>query len=243
MKLEHYRGIFKGKEIAILGNGKSLENDLHILKKDKIPCIGVNASWNIAPTAYHVTVDNAQLEVIQRKQPLIKHLFVSSLPSIQTGHNTIIVPTRNDKKTGFSMEATKGVFICRSSLWFALQLTYFFSMGESEVYLCGLDLGGGRIEGHPKGEASLPEDGIRAQLENFAYLRALIDWKITNPNFKVYITSQTSPCRAIPKVRFEHREETKRLAYQYGDEIRLVFKTDPETQREALNEAIRRDDR
>jgi len=199
--LAKYKGIYKGKELALLCNGSTLTKDIPFLREQKIPVIGINSSWRVLHATCHVAIDNAQLKAINDAGQKFKHLFICSLPTIPTpGQDRIAIPTRNDRKVAFSNDIlTKGAWICRSSTHFALQLAYFLTNGDCNIYLCGFDLGGPRIPGYPKGKNHLPEPTIRAQLENMAYIRALIDYGIISQKFRIFITSPSCPCRSIPK--------------------------------------------
>ncbi len=224
-EIERYKGIFKGRELAILCNGVSLTQDIPILREERIPTIGLNSSWRVAQSNYHLALDNPQLTEINQGRPIIKYLFRANWPSVFTpGYNIIDVPTRMDRKVFFSTDVSKVAYICMSSTWFALQLAYYFTEGNCDIYLCGYDLGGKRITGHVMKDADLPQRTIQAQLETMGYLRALIDNEIINPNFKVFITSPTCSCRSIPSISLKHREEMKKLAYLEKDSWKVVHR-------------------
>lgn len=243
MNIKDLKNLHKGEDLAILGNGLSLHQDIHDLNADRITTIGVNASWHHYTSTYHLALDDPQVRLIARNRPDIQNLIIGDHQYPEAPKNPIKVHMRFDRKVAFSHNLSEGIYVCRSIIWSALQLANH--MGAKHVYLLGFDLGGPRIWGHPKGQyeplidrilrklnlqrtsytprGHIPNDSCLAQYELMGFLRSLIDeGKV---DFKVYISSNSkSKVRSIPRIKYLIRNHTDKsqLYGKVNDALKVV---------------------
>ncbi len=228
MKVEELKGRHKGEEIALLGNGLSLYPDIEDLRTDKITTIGLNASWRIYESTYHLAFDDPQVRLINSYRPEIKNLIIGEHKYPERPKNALQIHMRFDRKVSFSNDITQGIHVCRSILWSGLQLANY--MGAGYVYLMGVDLGGKRIKGHPHGEKEITTKSCLAQYELMGYLRNMIDTE--DIGMKVFLSAKSkSMIRSIPRINYLTRHSLRDVVYEYPDDklqvIQLLDKAWP----------------
>lgn len=228
--MKRFKDIHKGGEIAILCNGQSLYQDIEDLKIDKIPTIGVNASWRAYESTYHLALDDPQVRLITRERPDMKNLIIGHHKYPERPENVSTIHMLFNRKVAFNCDITKGIYICRSITWSAIQLANYMLGGKGEVYLLGFDLGGKRIKGHPKGDEDIPNDSVMAQYELMGYLRSLIDSE--KLGIKVFISSKSkSKVRSIPRINYLTRHKIKGQLYREENDLTVthLFPISPKT--------------
>lgn len=125
-----------GKRLAILCNGPSLSD--YPLNKIDCETMGLNRSWELQRSAYHVILDPEQWEYYRRTtgRPLseLGHLYTA-----EDGPGDTKLRMMDSRHPRFSFEPVNhGVFSGRCVTWVALQLAR--SLGYDTIYMVGLDL-------------------------------------------------------------------------------------------------------
>lgn len=186
---------------AILCNGPSLEDHAKAGHLKHIPCetIGVNRSWEVARSSYHVMIDPAQWEDYRR----ITGHSAGEIPNLYTGQNgpdgatkLNILDTIEPRFSFYPVEM--GAWLCGSVTWVALQLAVW--MRRNPIYFFGLDLQPRGCKGKFWGGTWDPHSEAR-QRELFGYARGLL-----GPSgiemVNVVMIPEHSKCQAFPKKRF-----------------------------------------
>lgn len=188
--------------IAILCNGPSLEDHAKAGNLKRIPfeTIGLNSSWELLGSSYHVMIDPAQWERYQRitRKPL------STITNLYTGPEGPESATRlailDSEEPRFSFYPVEmGAWLCGTVTWVGLQLAVYLK--RNPIYFFGLDLkprgGKGKFWGGFWDPISEPR-----QRELFGYARGLLGQSgielinvVVNPN--------DSKCLSFPKRTFE----------------------------------------
>ena len=189
--------------VAILCNGPTLGDHAKAGNLKKLPCetIGLNRSWQVARSSYHVMIDPVQMEDYVRitKQPL------SSIPNLYTGENGPPAATRlkvlDSTEPRFSFYPLElGVWLCGAVTWVALQLAVSFK--RNPIYLIGLDLKPRGTTGKFWGGPWDPNAEAR-QRELFGYARGFLGQTGVEIIHVLYDKPEESKCWAFPKHRFD----------------------------------------
>ena len=126
--------------IAILCNGPSLKDHAEAGNLKRLPCetIGVNRSWEVARSSYHVMIDPAQWEMYRR----VTGESAAEIPNLFTGPQgpgKTKLKVLDSVEPRFSWEPLNfGVWLCGAVSWVALQLAVSFQ--RNPIYIVGLDL-------------------------------------------------------------------------------------------------------
>lgn len=136
------------RPIAILCNGPSLDD--YGRKLSQLPCetIGLNGSWLVQRSSYHVMADAAQWEHFERttgKPPsVIPHLYTG-----KDGPGMVKLEMLDTVQPRFSWHPLElGVYLCGTVSWVALQLAV--SWKRNPIYWLGLDLSADKETGKEK---------------------------------------------------------------------------------------------
>lgn len=252
----------KGGEIAILGNGLSLHKDIEDLKTDRITTIGVNSSWHHYNSTYQFCLDWEQLAEMVKANKKPKNVIVGEFDyKILVEGKAYALDTTScykvkmhfSKKLAFSTNVETGINVCMSSPWGALQMANYMLGGAGNVYLMGMDLGGPRVEGHPKKnwktiyqdnrtridqkDFDLPPKSFLAQYELLGYLRHMID--SGSLGIKVFLSGNSqSLIRGIPKVPFLSRGKNPERLYEGSDDQLKMIPITKETMEWMKNASI-----
>lgn len=197
--------------VVILCNGPSLADHHDAGHLKRIPCetIGLNHSWELITSSYHVMVDPQQWQDYER----ITKLPISTIPNLYTGKIGPASATRLDildsVEPKFSFHPIDiGAWLCGAVPWVALQLAVFFK--RSPIYFFGLDLQPRGTKGKFWGGFWDPISEPR-QRELFGYARGLLG-RSGIEIINVVMKDSDTRCHAFPKKRFEQvfpREELR----------------------------------
>ncbi len=209
------RGIHSGRTF-ILGNGPSLGD--HDLSKLQEPTFGVNRSFKVHTSQYHVASDEltfrehrADLRITPR------HVFATwgRFPAEDT-HWLIPIKDLGDA-IGWSWDLAGGVYP-RFSTYVAMQLAVY--MGFTDIVLLGTDLGARRAttagvtwtKGHFFSDGPLDNPWIgdaRFQGECFGYAAGVLaeplkpGVPVGTGIIRVRVVSEQCPLRCFEKAKFE----------------------------------------
>ena len=202
--IKRYHDLHRGETCVILGNGPSL--DLVDLSRIDCPTIGLNASWMVHDSTYHVATDDWQLELYAKDRDINKwtNLFTADVDygDVPTPRDcTRLTVLDHGGEAQWSDDLTQGVYICTTIMWPALQLARY--MGFTTIYLIAFDLcafdGRSKFQAHPKAEAPFFEEIADTQnrLMGWALKRLLGQARIINLFGDPRITRcDTLPCVA-----------------------------------------------
>jgi len=127
----------KHRKVAILCNGPTLaDNDL-----SKIDCetIGLNASWRLTRSTWHVMTDSYQWEVYRKDTGDAELEGLRTLVTADNGPGHVKVKIRRTHQPKWSIDPMEyGLYLCGTVTYLALQLAV--AWGYSEIVMVGLDL-------------------------------------------------------------------------------------------------------
>lgn len=185
MNIHDVHNKYKGK-CAILGNGPSLPSSLALWRQDEV-VIGVNRSWKLHPSFWHVAVD----QVHMREFGTLWDAPMVFLKDYQ--HERAIVLTNNPFPATFPL----GRYVNYAGI-LALQVAIW--MGYEEIYLYGYDM----IDGEGK---FYPLDGTT---NNYARQRKYCKHIATqHPDREIYCRNSNSAL--INLFPFKGRENDSRI--------------------------------
>lgn len=204
MTLSELRGKHWGRTF-ILGNGPSLTD--HNLSKVPEPTFGVNRSFKVRASTYHVALDHLTFREHGDELRKLPHVF-STDDRFPPDHADYVIPLRNlGDAIGWSWDMERGVYP-RFSTYAAMQIAVW--MGFDDIVLLGTDLMGLGSKGHFFSEGPLDNPWIgdaRFQSECFGYAAGLfeaeLDQEFPRACVQVRIVSDVCPLRCFPKVKFE----------------------------------------
>lgn len=188
--------------IVILCNGPSLKDHFDAGNLKRIPCetIGVNRSWEVMRSSYHVMIDPAQWEMYKR----VTGEDPSTIPNLYTGPKgpgAIKLTILDSVEPRFSWEPIRyGAWLCGAVSWVALQLAVSFK--RNPIYFIGLDLKRRGCDGKFWGGTWDPIAEPR-QRELFGYAEGLLRKHHCIDIFNICIRDEDTKCHAFRKVRFE----------------------------------------
>ncbi len=214
MTLPALRGKHSGRTF-ILGNGPSLAD--HDLSKIPEPTFGVNRSFMVNWSTYHVALDHLTFREHDEelRRIAVKSTIFSATNRYPPEADYVTEVTNLGDDIGWSWDMEQGVYP-RFSTYMAMQLAVW--IGFDDIVLLGTDLGprGGGAEqrGHffSQGRDDNPWIGdARFQSECFGYaagvfaerslwLKAEFD---PEPSIRVRVVSESCPLRCFEKVKFE----------------------------------------
>lgn len=188
------------RPIAILCSGPSLAQ--HPLSKIPMETIGINSSWSLIKSSYHVMCDPLQWEHYTRttnRNPST----ITNLHTGQDGPGVIKLKLLDTKRPRFSLDPYNyGAWLCGTVTWVALQIAV--AMKRSPIYLLGLDL-----HASPSGEHKIPnapgkwtDKAQRRQLELFGYARGYLVDGLGIDIINVEHSPDTSACWAFETQTF-----------------------------------------
>ena len=186
----------KLKRVAILGNGPSiLDVDLN-----RIDCetIGLNRSWELIESKYHIMTDSNQWGMYQHITGNDPHNW-SGLVTGGNGPGATKVNIMQTDKPNWSMRPLDyGAYLCGTVMYLALQLAVH-AWRYRQIYLVGLDLeprgSSGKFWGgpwHPSNEAR--------HREALAYASAILEREL---GVDVINANPKSKCRAFRTMPFD----------------------------------------
>lgn len=189
--------------IAILCNGPSLEDHAEAGNLKRIPCetIGLNRSWPLLTSSYHVMVDPKQWEDYQR----ITGNDPSQIPNLHTGPigpksaKHIEIMASEEPKFSFDV-FDYGAWLCGAVAWVGLQLAV--TMKRNPIYFFGLDLRPRGTNGKWYGGTWDPISEPR-QRELFGYAKGLLCGAHGIDIINVVMDPNWTKCHAFPKRTFE----------------------------------------
>jgi hypothetical protein len=188
--------------IAILCNGPSLEDHAKVGHLKRIPCetIGVNRSWEVMGSSYHVMVDPEQWNMYKRvtgKDISTLHNLYTGMIGPESAERIHILDSVEPRFSFYPIEF--GAWLCGAVTWVALQLAVYFK--RNPIYFFGLDLQPrgtkGKFWGGTWDRISEPR-----QRELFGYARGLLGQsgiELVN----VVMDERDTRCHAFPKRKFE----------------------------------------
>ena len=187
------------RSAAILCNGPSLAD--HNLNKIACETIGLNGSWRLIQSSYHVMTDEAQWTEYRRvtgNQP-------SKIHNLYTGEDgpdgAIKLKLMDSDLPKWSWKPFElGVYMCSTVTWVALQLAV--AWGYRRIYMVGLDLtdrdGGAKFYGDSPCAGNWRPKYEARQRELFGYAAGLL---CTN-GVEIVNLNPRSKCRAFPLKEF-----------------------------------------
>lgn len=192
--------------IAILCNGPSLADHAAAGNLKRIPCetIGLNHSWELARSSYHVMIDPKQWEDFKRVTG--KPINATDVPNLYTGTGAdrpayaTHLNVMDTVEPRFSFDATTGVWLCGAVTWVALQLAV--SLKKHPIYFFGLDLKPRGTKGKFYG-GTWDRIAEPRQRELFGYAQALLVVMMGFDLYNVVINPNDTNCHAFRKVTFD----------------------------------------
>jgi len=149
-----------GEECAVLLNGPSL--DFHDLTKIDCITIGVNRSWMLHASDYHIAIDDSHWKA--KGSPLMNPAGPMLITGMDGPAHALKVPILDEKPPelgplqqfrppfGWSWDLEEGAYLCGSISLFALRVAVY--MGFPTIYLLGFDLcaynGYSKFKKHPE---------------------------------------------------------------------------------------------
>ena len=203
--IKSYRYKHKGERCIILGNGPSL--DMVDLSNIGCPTIGTNASWMVHESTYHCATDDWQFENYSAHRNINSwtNLFTANVdydafgvPNPKSCVRLTILD--HGGEAAWSDDLTRGIYLCTTIMWYALQLAAW--MGFVESGLIGFDLCAygfnSKFYKHPKTSEPFFNEIADTQNRLMGWARKRLDgrMKITN-------LSPISRCDTLEKIRFE----------------------------------------
>jgi hypothetical protein len=188
--------------VAILCNGPSLEDHANAGHLKAIPCetIGINRSWELMASSYHVMIDPLQWEMYER----VTGQSISTLHNLYTGMigpesaNCIeILDSVEPRFSFYPMEL--GAWLCGAVTWVALQLAVHWK--KSPICFFGLDLKPRGAKGKFWG-GTFPHVAECRQRELFGYAAGLLGHSGIEL-INVVMKDEDTKCHAFPKRKFE----------------------------------------
>lgn len=207
LSAKRYHNKHEGETCVILGNGPSLDH--HDLSAIPFPTIGTNASWMLHRSTYHCLTDEWQLRHYADHNDIHgwTNLITANVDYEAAGIPAPKACIRLDVldhggEAQWSDDLTRGVYICTTIMWVALQVARY--MGFTTIYLLGFDLcahdGRSKFAAHPKAtEHAFIEEiaDIQNRLMGWALKRLLGQARIINLFGDPRITQcDTLPCVA-----------------------------------------------
>jgi hypothetical protein len=203
------RGSMGASPIAILCNGPSLEDHAKAGNLKRIPCetIGVNRSWEVMGSSYHVMIDTNQwgyykritgqgLDTI-RNLYTGKHYTGGDVPPSSATHLNV----QASDMPKFSFDPMKIAWLCGTVTWVALQLAVGH-LNANPIYFFGLDLMPRGTNGKFWGGTWDPNMEAR-QRELFGYAQGYLGMCLGIEMANVVMNENHTRCHAFPKRRFE----------------------------------------
>lgn len=205
----HFIREFKNKHIgeacAILCNGPTLSDcDL-----EAIDCgtIGLNASWMLHKSKYHIAIDEWQLHHMMKARYFPSCLFLTDDPTTawfgsdyaKKGH-VFPVESYSPDVLRWSWNLEEGWFIHTTVAYLGLQLAVY--MGYNPIYMIALDItdrgGLSKFRQHPKAGDFITPHFERNHREVMAFAAGILAGKV-----EVYNVSSICKARAFPKRTWE----------------------------------------
>jgi len=215
--IKNFRGIHKEEPVVILANGPSLLENIETLEgwhEGGGRLIGMNASLEFVPSNYYIALDGSTAVHSTHHKFKPYYMFSMWRHPIPYKCNEVIIPQaapqedgtiRNVKDheeykkysnyPGWSNDLQKGIFSCRTSVWYTLQLAHW--MAFDPIYIVGWDLGGPRPDGHIHEGKPIPNDVCKGQYKLMDLLKKVrLDGKLHS---RVYNCSPYNKSDSIPK--------------------------------------------
>lgn len=182
-------------EVAILCNGPTLAD--YNLAQIPMETIGLNRSWELLRSSYHVMADPEQWQAYERVAP------IGAIRNLYTGEDGPETATRlrwldSDRPRWSWWPFELGVYLCGCVTWAALQIAV--GLGKTTIYLVGMDMQPREASGKFYG-GEWPRKAEAKQRELMGYAAGLLEpngirlINVTPPNL--------SRCRAFERMTFE----------------------------------------
>ncbi len=188
--------------VAILCNGPSLEDHAKAGNLKRIPCetVGVNRSWELMGSSYHVMIDPLQWEMYER----VTRKSISTISNLYTGmigpecaHRIHILDSVEPRFSFHPIDY--GAWLCGAVTWVALQLAVYWR--KNPIYFLGLDLQARGSRGKFWG-GTFPKVAEARQRELFGFARGLLGHNGIEL-INVVIKDEDTRCHAFPKRKFD----------------------------------------
>ena len=192
--ISDYRGKHRGESVAILGNGPSLTD--HPIDELKCVTIGLNQSWRVCESHYHVVVEMDQYDRFEKELRLVPKLF--SIAPKPFGE--LMQPiTAEPHHLRWSWDLEEGVYV-KTVGYVALQLAVY--MRFQRIYLIGFDCGPRDERDHFHDDSGLLAWPEPAHREVLGFAAGVLSMQAYIARPEVFLVGRSASC-AFPHISWE----------------------------------------
>lgn len=178
-KIHKIKSIGNKKALVIIGNGPSI-NEVDVTKitnHEKIHTLSINKpDPRLWPTNYWAFFDSSQFKRHKNLWDEYNGIIFNSTAIKQQKEHSI--QFKNIGGKGFSLEATKGIHIGRSSVYASMQIALW--MDYSEIFIFGCDMNPNGINGRLHFYGDNPDVNPAVRKNRFKNEAEYYDWIVDN---------------------------------------------------------------